>query len=89
MVGQAAYVIGQFGNAYRVAEAMTLAGKKISASAVYRWTYPKEKYGTGGVIPTSSWPYIFKAAQLYGVVLEEQKMRVSNNETTTYLQDRY
>ena len=43
----------------------------IDASAIYRWTYPREKGGTGGIIPTRNLALILKAARLQGILLDE------------------
>ena len=80
-IDQAAYVIRQFGNAYALAKAMTMVGRRISPSAIYKWTYPRSKGGTGGLIPTSSLPFIFSAAKVWGVVLDETQMRIGTDDS--------
>ena len=39
---------------------------------VYRWTYPKEKGGMGGVIPAQKQQKILKNAQKHGVRLRPE-----------------
>jgi hypothetical protein len=41
-------------------------------SSIYRWNYPREKGGCGGVIPNSAYRAIFKAARLSGVILRAE-----------------
>lgn len=40
---------------------------KVSASTVLRWREPKEKGGTGGVIPPNNHPRLFELASEVGV----------------------
>lgn len=40
---------------------------KTDISTVYRWTYPKERGGTGGTIPAKQQPKILKAALEKGI----------------------
>ena len=60
----AARVIEKFGGPRDVAR---LIG--IDPSRVYRWTYPKERGGTGGRIPQGAWKPLLQAAELVGVEL--------------------
>jgi len=65
-------VIKKFGNAYRMSEATKLLGNpKLyrSPSVIFRWTYPKEKGGTGGNIPSSAIKAVKAAARIAGVLL--------------------
>lgn len=45
------------------------AGYRINTSTVYKWTYPKSKGGSGGLIPTQSWPAVFDAARRAGLTI--------------------
>jgi len=50
--GKADTIIAAFGGPYTVAKILSEAeGRKVSASAVYRWTYPRYRGGTDGFIP--------------------------------------
>ncbi len=62
----AAQVIALFGNAYALAEVL---GRK--AATVYRWTYPSDKGGTGGVIPGPAWTAIQEHAKAQGIGLPQ------------------
>lgn len=68
--GQAAHIIGKFGGARRLAELLTdAAGTKVAPSIVYRWTYPRDRGGTHGFIPTQKVPQIMQLADLLGIEL--------------------
>ena len=47
-----------------------ITGKHISR--VYRWMYPKERGGTGGLIPQSDQPLILSYANETGIDLSER-----------------
>jgi hypothetical protein len=68
---QAERVIAKFGGARQLAEALKAVSPEAyrNASSVYRWTYPRSKYGTAGVIPTAAIPHVIAAARVWGVVL--------------------
>ncbi|SFJ68745.1 helix-turn-helix domain-containing protein [Methylobacterium brachiatum] len=57
-------IIAKFDGARSLAHAIG-----VKPSAVYRWTYPRERGGTGGYVPTAHIPKIKDAADLLGVVL--------------------
>jgi transposase len=44
-----------------------ITGKHVSR--VYRWMYPKERGGTGGLIPQSDAPALLRHAQANGIDL--------------------
>jgi len=72
---QAGRVIKKFGNARRLAEMLTLAtGTKVNPSRVYRWMHPREKGGTGGLIPSSSMAAVLACARLAGIVLSADEL---------------
>ena len=58
MTNDALFIIKQFGGAKALAEAINK-----DPATVYRWTYPKNKGGTGGIIPSSSVSKVHDAAQ--------------------------
>ncbi len=64
MYNQAEKIIAKFGNARRLAE---LIG--VHPVNVYRWTYPRARGGTDGLIPTSSLAKILMAARTDGILL--------------------
>lgn len=66
---QADRVIGLFGGARRLARTLTALGHPTNPSTVFRWTYPKHRQGTDGMIPTRTWPHILKAARYEGIFL--------------------
>ena len=64
-------VIEKFGGVRRLCEALNDVGEySWNPSSVYRWTYPREKGGTGGVIPTKALEILSRAARLHGIFLE-------------------
>jgi hypothetical protein len=71
-ITQAERVIDKFGGARRLATILTAMGKKTDYSTIYKWTYPKIKRGTGGLIPSHMWADIYLAARLEGVVLTKE-----------------
>ena len=70
--GQAARIIAKFGTAGRLAKALDRLGVPEMArtrTVVYRWTYPKSRGGTGGLIPLEALPAVIAAAKLEGVLI--------------------
>lgn len=45
---------------------------KVHVSRVYRWTYGKERGGTGGEIPKKHWPALIAAARQRGIELSHE-----------------
>jgi hypothetical protein len=66
MYQQSSRIIDKFGGARRLAK---LLG--FEPSRVYKWTYPKEKGGTDGLVPAACIRAIQSLAELEGVVLTE------------------
>lgn len=66
MYSQAHRVINRFGGARRLAR---LLG--FEPSRVYKWTYPREKGGTDGLIPAAVVPKVQALAELEKVTLSE------------------
>lgn len=68
---QAQRIVDKFGGARRLASALHAADPSYARhpSNVYRWLYPREKGGTGGVIPTSALPLVITAARIEGIYL--------------------
>lgn len=69
---QAERVIARFGGAYQLAKALARAGTPWHPCSVYRWNYPKEKHGTGGIVPSNAWPAILNAARLAGIMITQE-----------------
>lgn len=67
MYTQAEEVIKRFGNPYRVAEII-----QRRPSVIYRWTYPKSRGGTNGIIPAPALQELIKAARREGVLLTDE-----------------
>jgi len=67
VTSQAQRLFEKFGGAARLAEAMIRHGNIKSRVTVYKWDYPKERGGTGGIIPTAQWPAIARIARIEGL----------------------
>lgn len=78
---QAERVIRRFGGPKQLVDAINASGGKKNLSSIYRWQYPKEKGGTGGVIPTAAWPLILDAAKFAGIVLRQEDFDPMPRET--------
>jgi len=65
MKNPAEVVIEKFGGHRRLAGLIN-----VSVSRVYRWNYPKERGGTGGLIPQKHHGALLTAARAEGVSLE-------------------
>jgi hypothetical protein len=72
---QADRIIARFGNAYRLQEALRRAGYHRSVAAIYKWTYPTERDGTDGMVPTRALQQIIRVARLEGVYLSDDDLR--------------
>ena len=66
---QAQNIIDKFGGVSELRAALENTGHNLDRAAVYRWTYPTARRGTGGYIPVGKWPLIWKAAAVAGVEL--------------------
>lgn len=73
---QAARIIAKFGNARRLSRVLgdiaEIEGNQAiyrSPATVYKWTYPRSRGGTGGLIPTSAVPHVRHAARIDGIYL--------------------
>ena len=71
MSDQAQRIADKFGGFPALAKAM---GRK-DLSALYRWTKPKDKGGTGGFVPTSAVPSVLAAAGRMGIRLTDKDWR--------------
>jgi hypothetical protein len=69
---QAERVIARFGGVPGLVRALRQAGFHKQRAAIYKWTYPKSRGGTGGLIPTSAMHEILVAARMEGITLTAQ-----------------
>ncbi len=70
---QARNIINKFGTAAELCRALKFANPDPkdhwNESSVYRWTYPREKGGSGGEIPPHALRAVLRAARYSGIVL--------------------
>lgn len=71
---QAGRVIARFGSAPALCRALENIGKPRDLTVVYRWDKPKNKGGTGGLIPAHNIPDILKAARHEGILLTDKDL---------------
>lgn len=64
---QAEKIIEKFGGPAKLANAL-----QCDAATIYKWTYPKDKGGTDGLIPSSTMPAVLKAADILGIDLSSE-----------------
>lgn len=71
-LSQADRIFNRFGGPKALSDALNAVGLKINRVTVYRWNIArdaKNHNGTDGLIPIKFWTWIFKAAELHGVVI--------------------
>ena len=61
---QAGRIIEKFGGHKRLAAILG-----VHRATIYRWTWPRERGGTGGVIPTKMVDRVIRAARVEGIFL--------------------
>ena len=66
---QAGRIIEKFGGHKRLAAVLG-----VHRATIYRWTWPREKGGTGGVIPTKMVSQIIRAARVEGIFLSSDDL---------------
>ncbi len=71
---QAKRIIEKFGGAMNLVRALRDAGRPRDKCNVYRWTWDREKGGTGGILPTSALQDVIEAARLEGVLLTTEDL---------------
>lgn len=71
-LSQSERVIGKFGSAPNLARALLAIGSPKTVTSIYRWVYPKEKGGTGGLVPPQAWDAIIKAAHYEGIQITSE-----------------
>jgi len=73
---QAMRIIKKFGGPRNLMRAFQEVdpGNAPNASTIYRWTYAKNKGGTGGIIPTGVMLRLVQVARLYGIILHPEDL---------------
>lgn len=71
MMNQAQRVAKAFGGVVGMHAALERVGFSRDIVSIYRWTYPVDRGGTGGLIPHDAMPHVLKAADESGVVLSD------------------
>jgi hypothetical protein len=74
-LNQAERLLKLFGGSRKLASLLLFIGKGRHPSAIYRWTYPRSAGGTDGIVPTSAWADILKAARVAGIVIPDELYR--------------
>lgn len=74
LVTQADRIIKKFGGVLKLGIALKNVGCGRSISTIHKWTYPREKGGTGGQIPTAILFDILQAAKLAKVKLTDEDL---------------
>lgn len=67
-LNQATRVVNKFGGPIRLARLFSALGCEMAVSTIRKWSYSKNKGGTGGYIPQEHWDLIFKAARIDGII---------------------
>lgn len=69
MFKQAQNIIDKFGGTAKLANALT-----CDPATIYKWTYPKDKGGTDGLVPSSTMPAVLKAADILGIDITSEDL---------------
>lgn len=79
---QAERIIDKFGGVMKLVRLLNQIDPEntITPSSVYRWNYPTNKYGTGGIIPIKHIPNILKAARLEGIFIDVNELYPTGTE---------
>lgn len=88
---QADRVLRKFGGPRRLARLLKTLDPEnaLNPSSIYRWRYPVEKGGTGGVIPTRDIPVVRKAAALDGIILDEWDLYPGPLKKREWVEDKF
>lgn len=73
-MSQAERILLKFGGARRLSRLMKACGRTKDPTSIYKWTYSKEKGGTGGLIPTAAWSDILLVARMEGLLITSEDM---------------
>lgn len=52
--------------------AKTATALSCDVATIYKWTYPRDKGGTDGLVPSSAMPAVLKAADVLGIELTSE-----------------
>ena len=70
----AEYAISLFGSPYKMRDSFARRGYTINPSAIYRWTYPKDRKGSEGRIPSVWHPAIIECAEAEGRQVDRARL---------------
>jgi hypothetical protein len=71
---QAQRIIDAFGGVPKLVEALAKYGKPRDQMTIYRWTYPTESGGTGGLLPPAAMTDVLYVAKRAGVDLSDETL---------------
>ncbi len=71
-ISQAERVLRKFGGPRRLAVLLKMMGRDRNVATIYKWTYPRDKGGSDGIIPTSAWDDIMAAARFDGIIISSE-----------------
>lgn len=66
-------IFAKFGGASKLRKALADVGATRCISALYRWNMERPA-GTGGLVPSSAWPHVLKAARYHGIVITPEDL---------------
>ena len=70
----AEYAISLFGTPYKMRDSFAAHGYTIDPAAIYRWTYPPERKGLGGRIPSAWHQAIIECAEAEGKQVDRARL---------------
>lgn len=73
-LNQAERILKKFGGASRLAGLFNSLNIRRNLHSIYKWTYPRERGGTNGLIPGSAMQDILQAARLDGILLTPEDL---------------
>lgn len=82
-MSQASRIIARFGGARALSKALCASPDPKDHrhwSVIYRWSWPRERAGRGGIIPSTVWPSLLKVARINGIYLTEADMSPRNED---------
>jgi hypothetical protein len=71
---QAERIIKKFKNARVLSRILTEIGRPRDKSTIYKWLYPRNRQGTGGLVPTKAWDDVLAAARYEGIIITSEDM---------------
>lgn len=73
---QAERIIIKFNGHKNLHALLKAVGKPVDLSAIYRWTYAKNRGEAAGIIPAKIWPALYECARLEGIMFTIQDLDV-------------